>query len=193
MATSSWARDVHQICRHDYERARHHRHGMAKIGHGFRIALPSVLSRSSLLLLFYSNQHEGGGPSFTARTISPRAGPRASRRGHFPSKHILIVQTPSAPRLHFQFQISGRMVHPASIARIHRAPSIHPYRPSPHHRRPVMVDKVPSTLYPLIKIGRKNLALLSRLSLVTADVLQADDPGKIARHLDQDIRQLKLH
>ena len=68
-----------------------------------------------------------------------------------------------------------------------------PSLPLPHHRRPVMVDEVPSAFNPLIEIRRKDLALLRRLPLVARDILDADDPCKVARHLDQDIRQLKLH
>lgn len=75
----------------------------------------------------------------------------------------------------------------------HRGRSDRRSRPLPHHRRPVMMDQVPSTLHPLIEIRRENLTLLSGLALMTGDIFHADDPGEVSGHLHQDIRQLKFH
>ena len=54
---------------------------------------------------------------------------------------------------------------------------------SPHHRRPMMVDEIPSTLDAFIQIGREDLTFLRRLALQAGDILHANNPPHIPRHL----------
>lgn len=54
---------------------------------------------------------------------------------------------------------------------------------SPHHGRPMMVDEIPSTLDAFIQIGREDLTFLRRLALQAGDILHANNPPHIPRHL----------
>ena len=104
--------------------------------------------------------------------------------------HLLFVVFPihlqtnrRAARVHASLRASSEHILIVRAARAQRMPRAALPTFSPHHRRPMMVDEIPSTLDAFIQIGREDLTFLRRLALQAGDILHANNPPHIPRHL----------